>query len=294
MNHHETESVHERWARLRFAIIGPLLAAPPPAGTLRPALAALAAKPWRHPLSGAPVRFGFATVERGYYRARHSPDPVAALCQAAHAQYQAHPSGSYQLHYDNLAVQVKQHPTLGALPSYATLRRYMKAQGWVKRRRCQSRTPGQGAAEQRLAEREVRSFEATYTHALWHVDFHQGSRPVLSAEGRWVRPWLLGVLDDDSRLACHVQWYLAESAETLVHGLSQAFQKRALPRALLSDNGGAMLAEEVRQGLARLGVMQETTLPYSPYQNAKQEVFWASVEGRLLAMLEGVEALTLE
>jgi putative transposase len=35
-------------------------------------------------------------------------------------------------------------------------------------------------------------------------------------------------------------------------------------------------------------------LPYSPYQNAKQEVFWAAVQGRLLAMLEGVEELTLE
>ncbi len=40
--------------------------------------------------------------------------------------------------------------------------------------------------------------------------------------------------------------------------------------------------------------MHETTLPYSAYQNAKQEVFWAQVEGRLLAMLEGVEPLTLD
>jgi hypothetical protein len=30
------------------------------------------------------------------------------------------------------------------------------------------------------------------------------------------------------------------------------------------------------------------------YQNAKQEVLWAQVEGRLLAMLEGVEPLTLD
>ncbi len=35
-------------------------------------------------------------------------------------------------------------------------------------------------------------------------------------------------------------------------------------------------------------------MPYSLYQNAKQEVFWATLEGRLMAMLEGVEALTLE
>ena len=29
------------------------------------------------------------------------------------------------------------------------------------------------------------------------------------------------------------------------------------------------------------------------YQNAKQEAFWAPVEGRLMAMLEGVPDLTL-
>jgi transposase InsO family protein len=105
---------------------------------------------------------------------------------------------------------------------------------------------------------------------------------------------MLGILDDYSRLACHVQWYWSESAQTLVHGLSQAIQKRALPRALLTDNGGAMMAEEVQQGLERLSIVHETTLPYSPYQNGKQEVFWASVEGRLLAMLDGVGELTLE
>jgi putative transposase len=55
-----------------------------------------------------------------------------------------------------------------------------------------------------------------------------------------------------------------------------------------------MLAAETQQGLHDLGIVHETTLPYSPYQNAKQEVFWAQVEGRLLAMLEGDPELTLE
>jgi hypothetical protein len=54
-----------------------------------------------------------------------------------------------------------------------------------------------------------------------------------------------------------------------------------------------MTATEITEGLARLGVMHQTTLPYSPYQNAKIEVLWASVEGRLMAMLEGVEDLAL-
>jgi hypothetical protein len=80
----------------------------------------------------------------------------------------------------------------------------------------------------------------------------------------------------------------------LVHGLCQALQKRALPRALMTDNGAAMQAEEFQNGLHRLSIVHETTLPYSPYQNAKQESFWATVEGRLMALLEGVAELSLE
>jgi hypothetical protein len=54
-----------------------------------------------------------------------------------------------------------------------------------------------------------------------------------------------------------------------------------------------MLAEETRRGLQRLAIEHETTLPYSPYQNGKQEVFWAQLESRLLELLRGVENLKL-
>jgi hypothetical protein len=61
----------------------------------------------------------------------------------------------------------------------------------------------------------------------------------------------------------------------------------------MSDNGSAMLAAETTEGLARLSIVHETTLPYAPFQNGKQESFWNGVEGRLLPMLEGVADLTV-
>jgi hypothetical protein len=62
----------------------------------------------------------------------------------------------------------------------------------------------------------------------------------------------------------------------------------------MSDNGPAMVAEEVTEGLLRLGILHEKTLPYSPYQNGKQEAFWATLEGRLMEMLDGCAELTLD
>src|SRR6516164_10323579 len=163
----------------------------------------------------------------------------------------------------------------------------MTANGLARRRRVTPRrTEGAERAEARILDREVRSYEAEYVNGLWHWDCHYGSRKVLDRRGEWRTPILFGVLDDHSRLACHLQWYWSECAENIMHGLSQAMLKRGLPRAAMSDNGSAMTATEISEGLVRLGILHQTTLPYSPYQNGKQEVLWGSVEGRLMAMLE--------
>jgi transposase InsO family protein len=313
MSGDERPRSHERWAHLRFGVVGSLLASPPAPGDLRAELSRLAKKPWRHPTTGELVRFGLSTIERWYYAARAGSNPVGALrrklredsgrylaitnelAQALRRQYAEHPSWSYKLHLDNLAVQIERDPDLGALPSYPTLRRFMAAQGLLRQRRRRPRQEREGEirAREYVAGREVRSFESEYVSGLWHLDFHHGSLKVLRPQGDWVTPILLAILDDRSRLVCHAQWYLDETAESLIHGLMQAFLKRGLPRALLSDNGSAMIARETTQGLTRLSVTQHTTLPYSPYQNGKQESFWNPVEGRLLAMMEGQADLTL-
>lgn len=305
---------HERWAHLRFSIVGRLLSQPPEAGQLQEEIRRLAEQQWRHPIRGQPTSFGFSTIQRWYYSARADDrDPVGALRrkvrsdsgqqsaisenlrQVLQVQYRQHTHWSFQLHVDNLAVRVEQHPELGHMPSYSTILRYMKLQGWLRKPKVYQAglSGGMLRAIERLETREVRSFESTHTFGLWHLDFHTGSLKVLTSKGHWATPHLLAVLDDHSRLACHAQWYLGETASDLVHGLSQAFLKRGLPRGLMTDLGAAMMAAETRQGLLRLGIHHETTLPYSPYQNGKQEVFWAQVEGRLLAMLDNCPDLTL-
>lgn len=304
-------SRHARWAHLRFSIIGPLLAAPPPRGELTEEIARLATKWWKHPVTGKPVRFGFSTIEKWLHKARgERTDPVAVLRRrvrkdsgrqrgmtqrqrdALVAQYLRHRRWSYQLHADNLRALCAEDQTLGRAPSYATVRRCMKAQGLV-RVKVKRGTPGAERAQARLDAREVRSYEVEHVNGLWHLDFHVGRRKVLLPDGRYVVPELLGILDDHSRLCCHVQWYLVENTENLVHGLAQAIQKRGLPRAIMTDNGGAETAAEMVEGLERLGIVHERTLAESPYQNAKNEHFWSQVEGRLMAMLENVADVTL-
>ena len=69
---------HRAWAHLRFAIVGPLLAAPPE--NLGDAITELAARTWQHPSRPErPLKFAFSTIERWYYEAKRAADPVGNL-----------------------------------------------------------------------------------------------------------------------------------------------------------------------------------------------------------------------
>ena len=299
----------EKWARLRFAIVGPLLVSPPAEGGLKAELENLSRRSWDHPSGTGQVRFAASTIERWYYEARAKQNPVAALgrktrsdkgreralspalIEALRGQHRAHPSWSAQLHWDNLAVLVAADPSLGPMPSYATLVRAMRRRGLTRKRRSKWFED----ADPRPEPREVLSYEVSRSHAMWHADTHHSSHlRVLTPAGEWKKPILAGILDDHSRLGCHAQWYLAETAEVFVHALTQAFMKRGLPCALMTDNGSPMVAEETGNGLHHLGVLAVNTQVRSPHQNGKIENFWNSVETRLMAMLEGVEPLTLK
>ena len=306
--------IPDRWAQLRHAVIGSLLASPPERGALHGRLAALAAQAWTHPVTGDRVHFGHSTIERWFHAARKERrDPLAALSRKVRrdrgqppaigpalaarlvAQYAAHRGWTVQLNHDNLAALVRAEPALGPMPSYPTLRRHLLAQGMVRVRRGPGgHRPGALAAQDRRDRVEQRSYEVAHVGALWHADFHDGRRLVLLPDGRRVLPQLFAVIDDHSRLVCHAQWYLDEDAEALVHGVSQAILKRGLPRALMTDEGGAMKAAEYVEGLAILGVERSLTGGYSPEHNAKIESLWGPLEGRLMAMLEGEAELTLK
>ena len=184
-------SSSDPWSRFRFLVVGPLLAAPPAAGELRAALESLSRAVWTHPRTGVPARFALSTIERWYYQARSSEDPIAALdrrprrdrgrflaisaslAETLRDQYRDHPGWSVKLHLDNLEVLARADVSLSPLPSYSTLRRYMGRHGLKRVRRLKGR-PGEARAQARIEAREVRSYEAEHVHGLWHLDFHHG------------------------------------------------------------------------------------------------------------------------
>jgi putative transposase len=305
--------ISKKWAEFRFSVIGNLLASPPPFGKLKEELKLLADRKWQHPISGEVRTFHWQTIEEWYYKAKNDLEsPVEILKKQVRSdrgksrtltdevkqiilqRYEEYKFWSYQLHRDNLVIDLK-NKNISPIPSYSTVRRYLQSIGRFKMKQSRSNSrPGYKVALARKEQFEIRSYENQYVNGLWHLDFHHCSRPIITSQGEIVYPLCLAIIDDHSRLLCHIQWYLTESAEDLIHGFSQALQKRGIPRSLMTDNGAAMTSEEFTTGLLKLGIVHETTLPYSPYQNGKQEVIWGQLEGRLMAMLRNQKVVTLK
>ena len=307
------KSQSQKLAEFRFSIIGNLLSSPPKRGEGLKEFKKLAAKQWEHPITGALVSYHWHTIEQWYYDARNDQlnsidvlrpkirsdkgrsrslsEEVKKIIRERYGEYK---SWSYQLHRDNLAVDLKNR-NISPIPSYSTVRRYLLSVGKYKVKRCRNHNrPGYKKARRAQDGREIRSYENEYVNGLWHLDFHYGSREIITSTGEIARPICLAVIDDHSRLLCHIQWYLSESADDLIHGFNQALQKRGVPRSLMTDNGSAMTSAEFTEGLMRLGIVHKLTLPYSPHQNGKQEVLWGQLEGRLMAMLKNKKVITLK
>ena len=97
------------------------------------------------------MRFGVSTLERWLHKARReNRDPVGvlrrkirtdvgtqesltlAVREALRAQYAGHMSWSVALHHMNLRALAEQRPELGPVPSYSTIRRFLKAAGTLQ------------------------------------------------------------------------------------------------------------------------------------------------------------------
>jgi putative transposase len=61
---------------------------------------------------------------------------------------------------------------------------------------------------------EVRSYEVEHVLQLLHLNFHHGSRKVVTRSGTYLKPLLVGFIDDRSRFLCHAQWYTTKAARS--------------------------------------------------------------------------------
>lgn len=137
-------------------------------------------------------------------------------------------------------------------------------------------------------------YEAAAVNATWQSDVTEGFYiPDPTNPGKFKQVYLMGFLDDHSRLVAHGEWYFKESLPCLFDCLKKAVLKRGIPATLYWDNGPVYKSKQAELLAARLGTRIVFSTPYAPQGKGKIERFWQTVASGFLkeAAHAGIQTL---
>jgi transposase InsO family protein len=130
-----------------------------------------------------------------------------------------------------------------------------------------------------------RTFEAEFPNQIWQADIMHGYH--IFANGKKRKPYLIGIIDDHSRLIIHAEFYLADNLQSLRHALKEAFLSRGLPQTLYIDNGSSFRSLHLEQITASLGIGIKHTPPYTPEGRGKIEKWFRFVRENFFPGFKG-------
>ena len=134
-----------------------------------------------------------------------------------------------------------------------------------------------------------RKFEAELPNDLWQSDVLHG--PLVTAEPRQKKSYLIAFLDDHSRLVPYARFYLSEKLEDFLDAFENALLKRGLPRKMYVDNGAAYRSKHLEHITASLGIALIHAKPYQPQGKGKIERFNRRVRQQFLPTLPSTVSL---
>jgi putative transposase len=126
-----------------------------------------------------------------------------------------------------------------------------------------------------------RKFEAELPNDLWQSDVMHGPR--VDVDGKMRKTYLIGIIDDHSRLIVHARFYLSEKLASYLTAFEEAIATRGLPRKLYVDNGAAFRSRHLEYIAASLAISLIHAKPYLPQGKGKIERWFKTVRSSFLA-----------
>ena len=131
--------------------------------------------------------------------------------------------------------------------------------------------------------KDRRRFAFEKVGELWMSDVMHG--PSVMADGRKRKAYLIGLLDDATRVVPHAAFALSENTAAFLSVMQQAILRRGIPKRLYVDNGAAYRSHHLSLICAKLGITLIHTRPYQPQAKGKQERWFRTVRLQLLPTL---------
>jgi putative transposase len=132
--------------------------------------------------------------------------------------------------------------------------------------------------------KDRRRFAYAQAGELWMSDVMHGPAVVVGGR-RKQKTYLIGLLDDATRVVPYAAFALSENASAFLPVLKQGVMRRGIPQRLYVDNGAAYRSHHLSLVCARLGVTLIHARPYQPAGKGKQERFFRTVRMQLLPTL---------
>lgn len=153
-----------------------------------------------------------------------------------------------------------------------------------------------GLMDKKLNEptsKDRRRFAFEKAGELWMSDVMHGPS-VTTENGRKRKAYLIGLIDDATRVVPYAAFTLSENTAAFLPVLQQAILRRGLPKRLYVDNGAAYRSNHVSLVCAKLGITLIHTRPYQPQAKGKQERWFRTVRMQLLPTLTEADTKSLD
>jgi transposase InsO family protein len=150
-----------------------------------------------------------------------------------------------------------------------------------------------GPRAEPATSKDRRHFAYERAGELWMSDVMHG--PAVLATGRRKhKTYLIGLLDDATRVVPYGAFAFSESTGAYLPVLRQGVTRRGIPLRLYVDNGAAFRSHHLALVCARLGITLIHARPYQPAGKGKQERFFRTVRMRFLPTLGPADLSSLD
>jgi len=123
---------------------------------------------------------------------------------------------------------------------------------------------------------ERRAYEMENVNDCWQADTSHLLR--LKINGKSVKTYLIGIIDDKSRLLVHSEIFFKDNAVNFQLVLKKAIKKYGVPKKLFVDNGGPYKNKQLSLICASLGISLINAMPYSGASKGKIERVFRTVK----------------
>lgn len=134
------------------------------------------------------------------------------------------------------------------------------------------------------ADRPRKKFEKEHINELWISDTMHG--PYLQQGKRKRKTYLVGIIDDHSRMLVGSGWFFQENTLALEIVLKEAISRFGLPKMFYCDNGAVFSTQSLSLACARLGIALVHSKPYDSPSRGKIERFWRTARDKFVSTLE--------